>query len=241
MWSEGYPWRTLFSTYGAVVFASSLASLAFYPDVSYDSVPSKPSTGAPTESTPLTARIQPPSPEPLKVFQNSFAKQFRAPPNSYLRPNPSGALSTHRSFVLSSKALQTGDLTNVSIKDSPFWSQLFSHQFFNVLMFFTLSAFWANFTIGSVTLILSDLNVPDVGYMGREFSVITGMGVLGMPLVGYMLDKHPRQVSSLPWSPHRVFFSFFSRRGRARGVHALAHGSQHATNNKKTRTQHTHI
>ncbi|GMH54214.1 hypothetical protein TrLO_g6396 [Triparma laevis f. longispina] len=215
IWEAGYNYETIFGAYGLVIFGTSLLSLAVWPDTSYDSKgrltkPVVKEKATPSEKTPLTSSSQishyttshtshtshpprrSPSPPPTTlrgVGQNHSFQPSKAPLNSYLRPNPKGQMSTHPSFVLSTVAFATGQLDNLNVKDQPFAYQVKSLSYFRIVLFFALLSYVANFGVGSVGLMLSDFKADNLSTLTTEFSVISGLGVLGMPIVGWLLDK----------------------------------------------------
>lgn len=210
VWEKGYNYETIFGVYGLLIFATSLVSLVVWPDTSYDSkgrlakpAPEPEKSKDPTENTPLTdksAQIKhytnprrSPSPPPSAlrgVGQNHSFQPSRAPLNSYLRPNPKGVMSTHPSFVLSTVAFATGQLDNLNVKDQPFSYQVRSLSYLRIVLFFGLLSYVANFGVGSVGLMLSDFKAEHLNTLTTEFSVISALGVLGMPVCGWLLDKH---------------------------------------------------
>ncbi|GMH52400.1 hypothetical protein TL16_g01221 [Triparma laevis f. inornata] len=169
IWEAGYNYETIFGAYGLVIFGTSLLSLAVWPDTSYDS----------------KGRLT----KPVVKEKNHSFQPSKAPLNSYLRPNPKGQMSTHPSFVLSTVAFASGQLDNLNVKDQPFAYQVKSLSYFRIVLFFALLSYVANFGVGSVGLMLSDFKADNLSTLTTEFSVISGLGVLGMPIVGWLLDK----------------------------------------------------
>ena len=162
------------------------------------------SSSPPSERTPLTSGTTsssssspatPPSPvvydhAGVIVGQHEIGLH-KAPLSSYLRPNPHGKLTRNHSFVLSALAIDSGDyskIEKISIKDQPFYRQVVSGPYVRLTLFFVVCSFWANFYIGTVGIQLKDglLFSPS---LTRAFTLISSLGILGMPAVGFLLDN----------------------------------------------------
>eukprot|EP00520_Triparma_pacifica_P012464 CAMPEP_0118658872 /NCGR_PEP_ID=MMETSP0785-20121206/14800_1 /TAXON_ID=91992 /ORGANISM="Bolidomonas pacifica, Strain CCMP 1866" /LENGTH=389 /DNA_ID=CAMNT_0006551919 /DNA_START=729 /DNA_END=1898 /DNA_ORIENTATION=+ len=130
----------------------------------------------------------------VTVGRMAFEKN-KAPLSSYLRPNEDGSISRNPSFVLSAAAIESGDydvIRKISVKDQPFSMQVRSGAFFRITLFFVICSFWANFFIGTIGLQLGDsnqLDLPEQRRLTRLFSIISSLGVVSMPLVGFLLDN----------------------------------------------------
>ena len=81
--------------------------------------------------------------------------------------------------------------SGLDLKDQPLAAQLTSRAFFTATMLLTIASFWANFYIGAVDLQLQDEAFMDTHRQGdymRAFTIVTVLGVLGIPFVGYAMD-----------------------------------------------------
>jgi len=78
------------------------------------------------------------------------------------------------------------------IKEASFWEQLRSAPFVRVTVFIVVASFWANFYIGTIDIQLADghlLSPEKQNYMVRLFTAVTTAGVLGIPIVGGLMDR----------------------------------------------------
>lgn len=146
-------YRQLFGTYSMVVVVSLLTSLAFMPDFSYkppapDEAQRHRGTGDDGSSgyrhTPEDDYI-----EAETVHQRWMTEQ---PLHSYLRQEHPARLARSDSFILSKKAIESGVLDMVSLKDAPFATQFKSGYYQRGNLFFVLVCFLANFYVASITL-----------------------------------------------------------------------------------------
>lgn len=79
------------------------------------------------------------------------------------------------------------------IKEASFWEQLRSAPFVRVTVFIVVASFWANFYIGTIDIQLADghlLSPEKQNYMVRLFTAVTTAGVLGIPIVGGLMDRY---------------------------------------------------
>ncbi|GMH49390.1 hypothetical protein TrRE_jg7278 [Triparma retinervis] len=213
LWEDcNISFRTLFGVYGVVLLFSTAMSGFLWPDVAYNEkgeLPDAPRTPPPkqdpNEMSSLIGRVvggggggegqyEKSSSSRPALGNHKFQKNI-VPLNSYLRPNEDGQFSRNPSFVLSAAAIESGDysaILKISIKDQPFSRQVTSGAFFRITLFFVVCSFWANFFIGTIGLQLGDsnqLDLPEQRRLTRLFSIISSLGVLGMPFVGFLLDN----------------------------------------------------
>lgn len=206
LWEEyDISFRTLFGVYGVVMLLSTGMSGFLWPDVAYnekgelDTPHTPPSSSAKVdEMTSLIGRMNKKGGKnknnDVTIGRMAFEKNT-APLSSYLRPNEDGSISRNPSFVLSAAAIESGDydvIRKISVKDQPFSMQVRSGAFFRITLFFVICSFWANFFIGTIGLQLGDsnqLDLPEQRRLTRLFSIISSLGVVSMPLVGFLLDN----------------------------------------------------
>ncbi|GMI41422.1 hypothetical protein TrCOL_g11256 [Triparma columacea] len=206
LWEDyNISFRPLFGVYGLVMLFSTTVSGFLWPDVAYNEkgeLPDAPRTPPRQDPNEMTSLMKSDSVggsnnsnysrPPLGNHQ--FQKN-KVPLNSYLRPNEDGQFSRNPSFVLSAAAIESGDysvIKKISVKDQPFANQVKSGPFFRITLFFVVCSFWANFFIGTIGLQLGDSNnidLPEQRRLTRLFSIISSLGVLGMPFVGFLLDN----------------------------------------------------
>ncbi len=80
-----------------------------------------------------------------------------------------------------------------NIKEASFWEQLCSAPFLRVTAFIVVGSFWANFYIGTIDMQLADahtLSAAKQSFMVRVFTAVTTAGVLGIPIVGRLMDRY---------------------------------------------------
>jgi MFS family permease len=95
---------------------------------------------------------------------------------------------------LLSSSLSGGDggAAGGNIKEASFWEQLSSPPFMRVTTFIVVASFWANFYIGTIDIQLADahtLSAAKQNFMVRVFTAVTTAGVLGIPIVGRLMDR----------------------------------------------------
>ena len=143
---EKYEWisyRQLFGTFSIAVVFSLLASLAFMPDFSFKA-PSPDEAQRHDRNT-----IEDDYIEAETVHQRWMLEQ---PLNSYLRKEHPARLARSDSYILSKKAIESGVLDMVSLKDAPFATQFLSGYYQRGNLFFGVVCFLANFYVASITI-----------------------------------------------------------------------------------------
>lgn len=96
------------------------------------------------------------------------------------------------SAALGRPTSQGGSWEEEDIKEASFWAQLRSAPFLRVTIFIVVASFWANFYIGTIDVQLADnhmLTPAKQNFMVRLFTAITTAGVLGIPVVGKLMDR----------------------------------------------------
>jgi len=147
---ETYLWityRQLFGTYSILVVLSLLASLAFMPDFSFKAP-------KPEESKRHDAAHHTVEDDYIEAETAHIRWMTEQPLNSYLRQE-NAALARSNSFLVSKKALESGVLNMVSLKDAPFVKQLFSGYYQRGNAFFVTCCLLANFYVASITIEVS--------------------------------------------------------------------------------------
>jgi len=153
---ETYEWlsyRQFFNFLVFLVIASLLASIFFWPDRSFK---------APKKDTSQLSGTHEPTPEE-DYIEASTAHQhiMEQPLDSFLRKDSSHQIERHESFILSKKAIESGILDMVSLKDAPFRRQLFSGSYMRGNLFFLVSCFLANFYVASITIEVGTVEKPN--------------------------------------------------------------------------------
>ena len=150
---EKYLWityRQLFGTFSIAVVVSLLASLAFMPDFSFKAPTPDEAQRHGEDSDRHT--IEDDYIEAETVHQRWMMEQ---PLNSYLRQEHPARLARSDSYILSKKAIESGVLDMVSLKDAPFATQFSSGYYQRGNLFFLVVCLLANFYVASITIEVS--------------------------------------------------------------------------------------
>jgi fatty acid desaturase len=91
--------------------------------------------------------------------------------------------------------------TNSAVPPQPetLWQQMWSKAFFGVLIWMTISLFWANFYVGTVVEQIfsrSGDNPPTTRFYTNIFNIILPVGVFGIPAFGRITDQRVRLLPS---------------------------------------------
>ena len=116
------------------------------------------------------------------------------PPASYSSRSSSSSSSAGADSHLlgGGLPLKAPKAPSADLKAQPLRVQILSRPFFTATMLLTVASFWANFYIGAVDLQLQDEAFMDAHQQGvymRAFTIVTVLGVLGIPFVGYAMDN----------------------------------------------------
>lgn len=205
LWDKfGLSYQQIFLGYSAVCLAALLVSLLLWPDqpFSFDAQVLEEAAHA--------------KPEQLSQLAAAKVGPIRAP--SVFKKTTLGRLPTHRVGATGPLTSATGQEVAVpppqpvpkpapsettglldasggsggSIKEASFWEQLRSAPFLRVTAFIVVGSFWANFYIGTIDIQLADahtLTAAQQNFMVRVFTAVTTAGVLGIPVVGRLMDR----------------------------------------------------
>lgn len=84
------------------------------------------------------------------------------------------------------------DLAPAIIVPETLWQQMFSKAFIGVLIWMTVSLFWANFYVGTVVEQIfsrSGDNPPTTRFYTNIFNLVLPIGVFGIPAFGRITDQ----------------------------------------------------
>lgn len=136
---EFYPgadYQNLFGSYSLLIIGSAVASVAYWPDKPFESAPKEELLFAPTA-------------EDSYIEAHQHTHLVEQPLDSYLRFSHQ-KMSRTMSMVVSEKAMESGNLSLVSLKDQPFLKQLTSATYLRVASYFIFSCFLVNFYVASI-------------------------------------------------------------------------------------------
>jgi len=188
----------LFRLLGILIWGMTLISLWIWPDVpfnSYDSIQMLALDE--TEDGPRgTVEAQAPVPSAVLSAESSLSSAgIEITDVVEEQQNPNTSPTQINSTDKHSKRLPVKELT--------FRHQLFSGKLFRLALFFTITSFWANFYVASLTVELKDERQFQYGnaksdetgnerdafiYLIQVFSYIQVGGMFVSPLVGHLLD-----------------------------------------------------
>jgi MFS family permease len=140
---ETYPaitYQALFGYFSLLIAVSMVASALYWPDTPFEPPQKIPSLSEPTAED--------------EYIEASTAHQhlLEQPLESYLRIDPNHhELQRSMSYIVSKKAIESGNVDLVSLKDQPFRKQLFSGTYARALLCFIISCFLANFYVASIS------------------------------------------------------------------------------------------
>lgn len=187
LWERyGIGFRIMFRSYLIVIAFSALATQLLWPDEPYETTTRR------DEPDEKQRSDNGGSPESAFVGAASHTHFVEAPLGSYLRSNSRHQMSRHQSFHQSVRGMLTGNYSTLSIKDQPFWCQLFSGVFTRILLVFCCTSFMANFYVAALPTELADLNTfpPNIQHsMARSFTLISSIGILASFLIGWLMDR----------------------------------------------------
>jgi MFS family permease len=140
---ETYPavtYRALFQYYCLVIVLSLSASVLYWPDKPFEAQHRRSSV------------FEPSAEEDYIEAYTAHQYLMEQPLDSYLRTDPNHR-EVHRSmsYIFSRKAIESGNVNLVGLKDQPFHKQLFSGTYIRALLCFITSCFLANFYVGSIS------------------------------------------------------------------------------------------
>jgi len=211
----GLEYSTIFLTHSAVCLLCLAASVVLWPDAPFQfdqevlsSSPAtrtalEPAARAYSSATDTPPRPLPAPPSSLAMGQQQlglirFPSTFQRPPAapSEAAAAAGGAVQTknERTPILSSVSASSSSSSSsrlVGLKQGSLATQLMSEEFVSATLLLTVASFWANFYIGAVDLQLADesfLSPEEQAAAMRSFTIITVLGVLGIPFVGYSMD-----------------------------------------------------
>jgi len=187
-----FTYQTIFAGYSTVCVVAFMLSLFLWPDQPFSFQEQVLEETKPDQVS--AARIG-----PIRA-PSVFKKTSLGPP----RPGQGGGGlptttssssggATNSSSNRENTALLSGaPAAAVNIKEASFWEQLRSAPFVRVTVFIVVASFWANFYIGSIDIQLADghlLSSEKQNFMVRLFTAVTTAGVLGIPIVGGLMDR----------------------------------------------------
>lgn len=188
LWAlAGLSYQVIFLSYGAVCVVALGISLLLWPDKPF-------SFGEQLQEEEV-------QPDQLKPGGTKIGP-IRAP-SVFIRKGPSTPKMFHKGKAAPAPApAQVTEATGLLGKEAPakeslkesgtIWEQFRSAAFMRVTTFIVVGSFWANFYIGTIDIQLADLNFlseREQSLMVRLFTAITTAGVLGIPLVGRLMDR----------------------------------------------------
>ena len=178
---EAATFRNIFSIYSLIAVALAFGAFVMYPDEPFEEVQDdlseseEPFATAPSTDTnlpdsvdeelPLTkdyeidamARFDPPHASRIRSMAPSLTVE--QPLESYLRDG-SKMLKKTESFFASKKVLNNPnvcDVDSITLKDQPFYAQLFSASYFRSILVFLVTCFVTNFYVVSFSIEVSEL------------------------------------------------------------------------------------
>jgi hypothetical protein len=132
-------YRSLFEYYSLLIVLSLIASVLYWPD-------------KPFEAPQKRASISPSAEDDYIEACTAYQHLMEQPLDSYLRTDPHHReLQRSMSYIFSEKAIESGNVNLVSLKDQPFHKQLMSGTYIRALLCFITSCFLANFYVGSIS------------------------------------------------------------------------------------------
>jgi MFS family permease len=115
---------------------------------------------------------------------------IQQPLTSYLR-----AYERSDSFMISRDVMETDDPNKelmISLKDQPFFRQLFSGSYFRSSLFFWTCTFATNFYVSSISKELADIDQYSYKVqheLAQTFTFFMSSGVMASILVGFLIDR----------------------------------------------------
>lgn len=188
LWNRyGVGLRVMFRSYLLAIALSALTAQLLWPDKPYETDDDK-------EQTRRNNGSPYPTPTPERAFVDAAAHTHlvEAPLGSYLRSNSRHQMSRHLSYRKSVVSMLAGDYAALSLKDQPFWCQLFSGVYVRILLVFCCTFFMANFYVASLPTELADMNnfsTERQHGFARTFTLISSVGVLAAFLIGWLMDR----------------------------------------------------
>jgi MFS family permease len=139
---ETYPtvtYRALFEYFSLLILLSLIASVIYWPD-------------KPFEPQQKRASSEPSAEDDYIEASTAYQHLVEQPLDSYLRTDPNHReVQRSMSYIFSQKAIESGNVNLVNLKDQPFRKQLFSGTYIRALLCFIISCFLANFYVGSIS------------------------------------------------------------------------------------------